>query len=140
MRRIILNFLGDKFGIYITHMKPTALEIMKKQTFDSILTCSKYVLHIGGNSGQEAEHYSNLNLNVLWIEADPEIEKLLSDNLKKYPNQSSLSKLMLDIPGINVEFKVFNNGGLSSSIYSLAENHGFEKLDLQIATTKILET
>jgi FkbM family methyltransferase len=134
--KLLKSVLRKNFGIFITRVDPK----FKNEIFHKILTLHSSVLHIGANRGQEAPYYESLGLKVLWIEADPEVEIELSENLKKFNNQKSIAALLLDEPGLKKEFKVFNNSGISSSIFNLAKNNGFEKLNLRVNEIKILET
>jgi hypothetical protein len=53
--------------------------------FDSFLKNRNRVIHIGANLGQEIKHYENLGIQrVCWVEADPEIYKMLISNIKDY--------------------------------------------------------
>jgi hypothetical protein len=55
--------------------------------FDNFLKNSIGVIHIVANSGEERDHYKNLRVErVIWIEADPEIYKILLRNIKNYKN------------------------------------------------------
>jgi FkbM family methyltransferase len=134
--RFLKNILYKKFGLFVTRVDPK----FKNEIFHKILTLHSSILHIGGNRGQEAPYYASLNLNVLWVEADPQVAEELSENIEIFSNQKSIAALLLDKPGLKKEFKVFNNMGVSSSIFTLAKNHGFEKLNLRVAEIKILET
>ena len=136
----IKNILSEQFGIYITHVNPIDFVTFKSQLFESILILSSNVLHIGGNSGQEAQYYDSLKCNVFWVEADPDVERKLQENIQKFRNQKSVPRLMLDRPGVEKEFKVFNNSGISSSIFDLAADNGFEKLNLRVDDVKTIET
>lgn len=128
--------IHKKFGIFITHVNPQFNEMV----FNGVLTLHTHVLHIGANRGQEAAFYESLNLNVLWVEADPEVEAELSKHIEKFKKQKSIAALLLDKPGLEKEFNVFNNSGLSSSIFKLADNHGFEELNLQVNEVKLLKS
>jgi FkbM family methyltransferase len=133
---LLKNILNKKFGIFITHVNPQ----FKEDIFHRVLTLHTHILHIGANRGQEALYYDSLNLNVLWVEADPQVETELSKHIEKFKNQKSIAALLLDKSGLEKEFNVFNNSGLSSSIFNLADNHGFEKLNLQVSEIKLLKS
>ena len=102
---------------------------LKYEIMKNFIINSGSILHIGANAGQEAQFYADFNLRVLWIEADPDIFNQLSKTVKKFPNQTALSYLLNDHNG-QVDFFVANNSGISSSIFQLSKNHGFEKLGL----------
>lgn len=134
--RFLKGVLYKNFGLFVTRVDPK----IKNEMFHKILTLNSSVLHIGANRGQEAPYYASLNLNVLWVEADPQVAKELSENIGIYNNQKSIAALLSDKPGLKKEFKVYNNMGISSSVFTLAKNHGFENLNLHVDEIKILET
>jgi len=133
---LLKKMLHKKFGIFITHVNPQ----FKEDIFRRVLTLHTHILHIGANRGQEASYYESLNLNVLWVEADPQVEVELSKHIEKFKNQYSIAALLLDKPGLQKEFNVFNNSGLSSSIFNLAHNSGFEKSNLKVSEIKLLKS
>ncbi len=77
------------------------------------------LIHVGANYGQEAKDYNKLGINVLWIEALPDVHRILCTKIKNYSNQSAISALITDIDGKEYEFNISNNNGLSSSIFHL---------------------
>lgn len=80
------------------------------------------VIHIGANAGQERELYQRHNLDVIWIEANPEIYSRLEFNIAEYEKQSAYNSLMTDIDGRGYKFHISNNNGHSSSIFELKEH------------------
>lgn len=84
---------------------------------DWYLKGKRGVIHVGANTGQEAELYYRYGLNVLWIEPIPEVFATLKLNVKKYPKQVCFQTLASDSDGEIVDFNVANNGGASSSIF-----------------------
>jgi len=91
--------------------------------FDSFLTNQNGAIHIGANTGQEINHYKNLGVKqVCWIEADPQIYKTLISNIKNYKNQKAYNYLVTDSNNKKYNFNISNNGGNSSSIFSLKEH------------------
>jgi FkbM family methyltransferase len=90
--------------------------------FDNFLKNAKGIIHIGANEGQEREHYKKLGVKrVIWIEADPEIYKLLLSNIKKYKNNKAFNFLVSDKQKTKVQFNIANNNSNSSSILDLKE-------------------
>lgn len=77
------------------------------------------IIHIGANTGQERFLYDELDLNVVWIEANPEVATTLQDNIKDYPKQTGYQGLLTDEVGKQYDFKITNNS-YSSSIFDLA--------------------
>lgn len=74
------------------------------------------VLHIGANLGQEAEDYSRLGLEVIWVEADPQLFALLRDNISSRDRQTAYLCLAAEEDGREVDFHIASNGGGSSSV------------------------
>jgi FkbM family methyltransferase len=79
-------------------------------------------VHVGANTGQEAQLYAENNLNVLWIEPIPHVYKELVQNIAVYPAQRAHNALVTDTSGIAFNLNIADNGGQSSSIFDLAEH------------------
>lgn len=79
------------------------------------------VMHIGASFGQEAEEYSQLGLQVLWVEAIPEVFEVLRKRIHEYSNQRAICALLGD-DSKEVEFKIASNS-VSSSIYELSHKY-----------------
>jgi FkbM family methyltransferase len=80
------------------------------------------ILHLGAHCGQERNHYQELGKQVLWVEANPEIFKILVENIRSFPEQSALCGLLSDHDGGEQTFYISNNSdGVSSSIYHFGE-------------------
>jgi FkbM family methyltransferase len=92
---------------------------------DQIYESTKGVLHIGGHRGQEATRYSKAKARVIWFEALEGVYLDLKKNLKHFPEQQAIHALLGDEEKV-VNFNVASNDGMSSSIYPLAENNGFD--------------
>lgn len=92
------------------------------------------VLHIGAHSGQETTQYSNLGVEVLWIEANPGIIDDLSNAVSAAnPEQKIICALLGDKNMDNVPFYLANNGGLSSSLFQLASHNFWPGLKMESA-------
>lgn len=78
------------------------------------------LIHIGANRGQECELYDKFDLDVLWVEAIPEVYLILQDNISAYPKQTALCALVTDVDNEVCNFNVASNGGNSSSLLELA--------------------
>lgn len=78
------------------------------------------LIHVGANSGQERDKYHQLGLDVLWIEADPDVFRRLCENIMEYPRQRAINALVSDVDGTELEFFVANNEGQSSSIFEFS--------------------
>jgi FkbM family methyltransferase len=77
------------------------------------------VIHVGGHLGQEAQEYDQYGLRVLWIEAIPEIHKLLRQSTSIYKKQKTIC-CVVGRENRQVVFNISNNNFLSSSIYKFS--------------------
>lgn len=78
------------------------------------------ILHVGANSGQEAETYHSHGVKkVVWIEALPNVYEKLFNHIKKYPNQIAIKACVSDKDNEEVTFHESNNEGQSSSFLEL---------------------
>ena len=77
-------------------------------------------MHVGANDGQERGIYHDYGLNVVWVEAIPDVYEMLVKNVRPYPNQIAINALLTDVIGEKVRFYIANNNGQSSSIFDLA--------------------
>jgi len=74
------------------------------------------VLHLGANTGQEAEAYHKQGVKrVIWIEANPDLMPALKKYLEPYPLQRAICACVSDQTGTSVTFHIANNDGQSSS-------------------------
>lgn len=75
------------------------------------------ILHLGASSGQERDSYKDLGVkNVIWVEAIPEVFNQLVENVKDIPGSVCINACVYDKDDEEVEFKIANNEGQSSSI------------------------
>lgn len=75
------------------------------------------VLHIGANSGQEADEYDKFRIpKVVWIEALPDVFKKLVRHVAGRPGHLPLQACISDVDGDWIKFKVASNQGQSSSM------------------------
>jgi FkbM family methyltransferase len=139
---IILNRSINKFfGVYLTRQSPSLINEFKKEIEINLLKHSQGIFHAGANRGQEADLYNKLGKKVIWVEADPDTAKSLQNRVSLFNNQISYNALLADVPGVVFNFNQTNNDGLSSSIFSLSKNHGYEKIGLQtLKSIKITST
>jgi FkbM family methyltransferase len=80
------------------------------------------VVHVGANTGQERGIYSACGLRVIWVEPIPEAFEKLSANIRGFNNQRAYKALVTDVDEKEYEFHIANNGGQSSSIFSLGQH------------------
>jgi len=77
------------------------------------------IIHLGAHIGEESVQYDECGIdNVIWIEGNPEIFKILNDNIKKYPKNISFNAIVSDVDNQDVKFNITNNNE-SSSILEL---------------------
>jgi FkbM family methyltransferase len=79
----------------------------------------KGVIHLGASYGQERDIYNELGLQVLWVEAIPEVFEQLKKNIEPYPNQKAMYACIGSMDGEEKIFHVSNNEGQSSSYLPL---------------------
>jgi FkbM family methyltransferase len=80
------------------------------------------LIHVGANAGQERRIYAKYNLNVLWVEANPEVFEKLQQNIKPYPLQIAVNRLITERDDVDHIFHIANNDGESSSILELHDH------------------
>jgi|TARA_B110000967_G_C18759622_1_gene497103 FkbM family methyltransferase len=119
----MIKFIKKKIKLIVSTIH-NVLKIINSNIFHfkdrhSFLNNVSGVIHVGANSGQERYEYINYSLNVVWVEPIPEVFKKLEHNIKKYPKQRAYKYLLTDIENQDVNFKITNNEGESSSIFNL---------------------
>jgi 2-O-methyltransferase len=80
------------------------------------------LIHVGAHYGQERKMYAKHDLNVLWVEAAPDIFEKLCENIEKYPSQAATNCLITDRDDAEYVFHIANNSGESSSILELHDH------------------
>lgn len=76
------------------------------------------VLHLGANTGQEAELYQRRGAKmVIWVEAIPAVYEKLVKRVERFPGHVPLLACLGDEDGKRVKFNVANNEGQSSSLF-----------------------
>lgn len=104
---------------------------------------STFVLHLGANTGQEAEAYKAQGVHhVIWIEAIPEVFTQLARNIARYPNSVALCACLSDKDGQMVTFNVSSNDAQSSSFLEFgthAKEHPTVKFTktIQLVTSRV---
>lgn len=98
------------------------------------------VLHLGANTGQEAEAYARLGIRrVIWVEALPFVWNELFARVERYPGSVALLGCLSDVDGQDVTFNVANNGAQSSSFLELG-THAQEHPDVKYVQQVHLKT
>jgi len=103
------------------------------------------VIHVGANTGQERKKYEQYSLAVIWVEPIPEVFEQLKKNITGYPNQKAFKYLLTDVDDQEIEFKIANNNGQSSSILNFGLHthiwpniHYVKSIQLKSSTLKSL--
>lgn len=106
----------------------------------------KGVLHIGANVGEERDVYLELGIKrQSWIEANPDIHKILVSNLQGNPEAQTACVCIGDVANQHVTFHVSNNGSQSSSILKLGTHktqhpdvHYVRDIEMKTVTVQML--
>lgn len=78
------------------------------------------VVHVGAHEGQELEEYHKLGIDkMIFIEANPQIFNRLEKNCEPYSDVLCFNECISDTDGEEIEFKITNNDGQSSSFLEL---------------------
>lgn len=94
----------------------------------------KGVIHVGGNVGEEAKIYGNLN--VLWIEPIPSVFNKLQKNIQSYSTQRALNYLISDVDGKQYDFNVSSQTARSSFL-EFTDHHYEDKRFSHTETLKL---
>jgi FkbM family methyltransferase len=103
-----------------------------------ILAEATGILHLGAHVGGEAVEYSKLGIPVVWVEGDPSIYAELEKSIAPLSRHRGLLALLGAEDKDSVKFNLASNNGGSSSLYALEQNHGFEKIGLEMVGSKML--
>lgn len=126
--RFVVESFFNRFGFVLSKKVQEPFESLGSRIHGSLVERAGGVLHIGAHKGQEAEFYNRHSASVLWIEANPELYKLLKGQLAKFSNQNAMLALLGDEDKESVPFHVSSNNALSSSIYEFGSELGWENL------------
>src|SRR5690348_9396538 len=80
------------------------------------------VIHVGANTGQEAQLYESFGLDIVWIEPIPQVFEILQQHISQFPRQTALRYLVTDEDDKDYDLHISNNGGASSSILDFSEH------------------
>ena len=97
-------------------------KISQLKDANSFLNNVSGVIHVGANSGQERYEYNLYSLDVIWIEPIPKIFNKLKKNIKRFSKQKAFKYLLTNIENQDINFKIANNAGQSSSILELNQH------------------
>lgn len=98
------------------------------------------VFHGGGNLAQEAKDYYDYGVKrTLWVEAIPSVYNEMVENLKPYPNVTTVCACLSDVDGQEVDFHIADNEGQSSSMLEFG-THSIEHPTVHFIDTIKLKT
>jgi FkbM family methyltransferase len=117
-------------NIYVFNNSYFKQEIVFQSLRKKIIIAASGILHMGGHVGQEAKEYADFNKSVVWIEAIPEVHKILSENIREFPNQKAICALLGETTKSSVNFNIASNNLLSSSIYEFGSELGFSNIEM----------
>jgi FkbM family methyltransferase len=80
------------------------------------------IVHVGANTGEEANLYSFFKVHVLWIEPIPDVFKRLRERIASHPRQRALQRLVTDEDGKSCTFHLADNNGEASSIFTFQDH------------------
>lgn len=107
--------------------------------------CNKYkfipkgIIHVGAHKGEEVYIYDELGIdNVIWVEANPKIFEILSENIKKFKKNKAFNYLVSDFDDKECLFYITNNGE-SSSILEL-ERHKIHHSHIHVTDNIVLNS
>lgn len=107
-----------------------------KMNYDFLKT-AKGIIHIGASKGNERKIYKHYpNLNVLFVEALPDVYEILKAKTQGNPKWKSLNYCVTDKDDTMTKFYRSSNRGLSSSIY---EFFGHKEIWKHISMVETLE-
>ena len=101
----------------------------------------KGVIHIGAHYAEEAKtYYDNGVEKSLWIEANPDLQKVILENIKNYPNAKIISACLSDKEE-TIKFNISNNGQSSSLLdlayHKVAHPEIYYEKEIQLTTTTL---
>lgn len=96
----------------------------------------KGVIHIGSHRGNERKLYRNYDLYAVYVEAMPDVFKILNSNVAGRQKWVALNYLVTDKDDAEYDFKISSNRGLSSSIYDFKDH---KKIWTRIGMVKSLK-
>lgn len=89
---------------------------------DTFLMECRRIVHIGANDGGERFLYESVGVDVIWVEPLPSVFKKLARNIRGFKGQEARQALLAETSGREVNFKVANNSGASSSMFDIADH------------------
>jgi FkbM family methyltransferase len=126
-----LQNLLARTGIFVSRTPLKFYYDLENEIKNNLIINSKGVLHIGAHYGQERHFYSEHGLNVIWIEAIPEVYAQLERNISGFDKQIAYCALVGNESIVGVDFFISNNNGSASSIFDISEDSKFKSVSMQ---------
>jgi FkbM family methyltransferase len=128
--KVQIQRLFARLGLHVSR-NPLSYYDLVAEIKESLILQSKGVLHIGAHRGLEAPFYSNLQRNVMWIEAIPSIFDDLSINIAHFENQSAHLALLGEEDNAAKKMYLSSNDYMSSSVFQFGEDMNHKNLSMK---------
>ena len=125
-----ISWLLRRLGFKLIRLPALDVESLQRDFFENVLTGANGVLHIGAHLGQEMNLYLKSEVNVIWVEAIPQIADSLRDLLPSDHSQVVRCALLGDRDLEAVQLRLSSNNFESSSIFDFGEDLGFQNLEM----------
>ena len=135
--KILIRSFLQNFDASILFPGEKSPQYLREYVNEFYLRQCKGILHIGANTGGEANYYSSLGKRVVWIEGDPEVFNVLLKNIELHKDQEAICALLSDKQELST-FYIADNNGLSSSVHQILEVDNHWKI--KMVSTKLLKT
>ncbi len=132
----VLKRTLSRYDLYVYRQEMVYPDTYERILQNSLLAKESGVLHLGAHTGQEVERYEAADLRAIWVEANPEIFRVLKKNVQKVPNQEAFCYLLSDVDGEEIDFFISGGDAGSSSMFELGSEVGFDNLEM-IASRKL---
>lgn len=120
-----------RIGIFISRTPLKFYYDLENEIKNNLILSAKGILHIGAHYGQEGRFYNDNSLNVIWIEAIPEVYAELKKNISEFNDQIAYLALLGNENLTSVDFFVSNNNGSASSVFKISEKSKFKSVSMQ---------
>ncbi len=116
------------FGIHISNVPLKYYYELENEIKNNLLNNSSGVLHVGAHFGQERDVYHSYGLDVIWVEAIPEVFEILQTNIRDFREQKAICALVGNKDVQEISFYLSNNLRSASSVYKLSDKSRFRNV------------
>ena len=127
----LIQSLLSSVGIFLSRTPLKFYYDLENEIKNNLIINSTGVLHIGAHYGQERRFYNENSLNVIWIEAIPEVYAELKKNISELNDQIAYLALLGNENLVSVDFFVSNNNGSASSVFNISTKSRFKSVSMQ---------